>query len=216
MLEKIVNISAGSDYKQSSKPGRYSKVSRYISEYHPAGNDSISLSPATGFLSILGWKLKKIRSDKELIQVEFTFDDLDFSTTLNPNEFYQLHRFEYIIKYLLGNYLGSSELTVRIASFLDADISENNRVKVNLPEIKNFLELIYSSLGHKSNLSSDLFEVQKTFSESESRLISEFNYINKNLIGFLEKYLSTKMNFKMEQNENHGRLELNSLHIRKF
>jgi hypothetical protein len=215
MLEKIVNISAGSDYKQSSKPGNYSKVARYIAEYHSTGNDSISLSPATGFLAILGWKLKKISSDKETIHIEFSLDDIDFSTTLNPNEIQLSHRFEYIIKFLLGNYAGSPELIVKISALFNPGSPENNYIKSHLPEIKNFFDAVYSACGHKSTVSADLIEVQKIFSESENGLIVEFNYLNKNLVAFLEKFLSIKINLRTDRDRN-GRLSLNSCQIRKI
>lgn len=216
MLEKIVNISAGSDYKQSSKPGGHSKVSRYIGEYHAGGNDSISLSPATGYLSILGWKLKKISSNKESIQIEFSFDDMNFSVSINTGDIYQLKRFEYIIKYLLGNFGSSAEINVKISSFVDPEIPENSFVKVHLPEIKHFLDHLYSACGHKSSLSSDTFEVQKIFVETENRLAAEFNYINRSLINFLEKFLSTKINCKNGNSKNENKLELNMFQIRKI
>ncbi|PKL82168.1 MAG: hypothetical protein CVV24_11455 [Ignavibacteriae bacterium HGW-Ignavibacteriae-3] len=215
MLEKIVNISAGSDYKHASKPGKYIKIAHYLSEYHPTGNDSISLSPATGFLSILGWKLKKIKSNKDIIQVGFTFDSLDFSTDLNPNDINQLHRLEYIIRFLLGNHEGSSELIAKFTSVVDPDRQDGNQIKVDLPEMKGFFDFLHTSYGYKSDLSAETYEVRKLFSEAQFKLADEFNYLNKNIIVFVEKYLSTKINVAREKDNKNSRLDLNSLQIRK-
>ena len=215
MLEKIVNISAGSDYKQSSKSGARSKVSHYISEYHQVGNDSISLSPATAFLSVIGWKLKKIQIDKEKIHIGFSFDDVDFSTAINPGELFQLQRIVYSIKYSLDSFTGLIDVNIKISSPLISDNSESIQVKLHLPELKNFFDSIISSSEYKLHASSDTYEIQNIFSNMEHALRSEFNYINKSLISFLEKFLSIKINMKHENIIMNKKMELDFLQITK-
>ena len=215
MLEKIVNISAGSDYKQSTKPGARSKASRYLSEYHQVGNDSISLSPATAFLSVIGWKLKKIQIDKEKIHIGFSFDDVDFSTAINPGELFQLQRIVYSIKYSLDSFTGLIDVNIKISSPLISDNSESIQVKLHLPELKNFFDSIISSSEYKLHASSDTYEIQNIFSNMEHALRSEFNYINKSLISFLEKFLSIKINMKHENIIMNKKMELDFLQITK-
>lgn len=215
MLEKIVNISAGSDYKQSSKPGARSKASRYLSEYHQVGNDSISLSPATAFLSVIGWKLKKIQIDKEKIHIGFSFDEVDFSTAINPGELFQLQRIDYSIKYSLDSLSGLVDVNIKISSPLISDNSESIQVKLHLNELKNFFNSIISSSGYKSHASSDTYEIQNIFAEMEHDLRSEFNYINKSLISFLEKFLSIKINVKHDSIIMNKKMELDFLQITK-
>lgn len=215
MLEKIVNISAGSDYKQSSKSGARSKVSHYISEYHQVGNDSISLSPATAFLSVIGWKLNKIQIDKEKINIGFSFDNLDFFTTVNPNELFQLQKIDYTINSSHDFFAGIAEVNIQISSPLDSDNSESTQVKLFLTELKKFISAVATSCGYKSLVSSDTYEVQNIFSEMEHLLQSEFHYINKSLVGFLEKFLSAKINIKHDNVMQNHKLKLNSLQIKK-
>ena len=194
MLEKIVNISAGSDYKQSSKPGARSKVLHYLNEYHPTGNDSISLSPATAYLSIIGWKLKKIKIEKEKIHIGFFFDNMDFSTTINPGEISQLPPIEYLIKYSVETFASILELNAKIISPVSSGISESEQVKIQFPAIRKFFDLAGTFYGSKTLISSDDYEVQHLFSEMGYSLLSEFLYMNKSLITFLEKFLSIKIN----------------------
>lgn len=215
MLEKIVNISAGSDYKQSSKSGSYSKVSRYLSDYHPSGNDSISLSPATSYLSVIGWKLKKILIDKEKIHIGFSFDNFDFSTAINPNDISQMHRIDYTIKYSLDTYTGMVDLNIKISSVLVSEKQENIQVKLHLPQLKKFLESVFSSSGYNSALSSENFEVQQVFTSMENELNREFNYVNGRLISFLEKFLTIKINLNQERTNFSNKLELDFLQIKK-
>ncbi|MHB9041919.1 MAG: hypothetical protein ACYC4T_14795 [Melioribacteraceae bacterium] len=215
MLEKIVNISAGSDYKQSSRPGKQSAVSNYISSYHAVNNDSISLSPATSFLSGIGWKLKKIQNEKEKLRIVFSFDDFDFSTAIIPGEIIQLQRINYEIKYSLISYNGIVNMNVEISSPLNLEGSESIQVKLHLPELKKFFGSIISSFGSKTDVSSNNYEVQKLFVEMENALQREFNYINKGLINFLEKYLSLKISLKHEDVISGRMLELKLLQINK-
>ena len=73
MLEKITNISAGSDYKNAtSKTGRYNRTSQFINALNSSMTDSISLSPAVSYLNSLNWKLKKINKVKENLIVIFS------------------------------------------------------------------------------------------------------------------------------------------------
>lgn len=215
MLEKIVNISAGSDYKQSSKPGRQSAVSSYINSYHAVSNDSISLSPATAFLSGIGWKLKKIQNEKEKLRIVFSFDDLEFSALINPIELIQIQRIEYEIKYSASSYTGIFNVNIKVEAPVNPEEPENIQVKLQLPELKKFLSSIISSFGFKADVSSSTYEVQKYFLEMEHELQREFNYINKGLINFLEKYLSVKINFKQEDKITGHMLELKLLQITK-
>lgn len=215
MLERIVNISAGSDYKQSSKPGARSRASRHLSEYQPVGNDSISLSPATAYLSIIGWKLKKIQLEKEKLQIEFTFDDLDFATAINPSEIFHLQKIEYSIKYSVGAYAGLSELNIRIDSPFVLENSQSIQIERHLTELKQFFNSIESSFGYKSNVSSDSYEVQNIFSEMGNALQREFHYVNNRLLSFLEKFLSLKINATTNNAAHGGKLTLKFLQIIK-
>ena len=215
MLEKIVNISAGSDYKQSSRPGRQSAVSSYISSYHAVSNDSISLSPATSFLSGIGWKLKKIQNEKEKLRIVFSFDDFDFSTAIIPGEIAQLQRIDYEINYSVISYTSVVNMNVEISSPLNLEGAESIQVKLHLPELKSFFGSILSSFGFKTEVSSNNYEVQKLFVEMENALQTEFNYINKGLINFLEKYLSLKISFKHEDVVGKRMLELKLLQVNK-
>jgi len=215
MLEKIVNISAGSDYKQSSRPGKQSAVSNYISSYHAVSNDSISLSPATSFLSGIGWKLKKIQNEKEKLRIVFSFDDFDFSTAIIPGEIIQLRRIDYEIKYSTVSYTGVVNMNVEISSPLNLEGAESIQVKLHLPELKSFFGTILSSFSFKTDVSSSDYEVQKLFVEMENVLQTEFNYINKGLINFLEKYLSLKISFKNDDVVSRHMLELKLLQINK-
>ncbi|MCX6169952.1 MAG: hypothetical protein NTX65_11460 [Ignavibacteriales bacterium] len=215
MLEKIVNISAGSDYKQSSKPGKQSAVSNYINSYHAVSNDSISLSPATAFLSGIGWKLKKIQNEKEKLHIVFSFDDFDFSTVINPAEIIQIPRIEYEIKYSISSYTGVVNMTIKVASPLNLEGSESLQIKLHLNELNKFFGSIISTFGFRSDVSSNTYEVQKYFLEMESALQMEFNYLNKGLINFLEKYLSCKINLKNDESNTRHMLELKLLQINK-
>lgn len=215
MLEKIVNISAGSDYKQSSKPGARAKVSRYLSEYHQVCNDSISLSPATAFLSILGWKLKKIQIEKEKIHIGFSFDNIDFSTALNPSEISLLSQIDYHIEHSIESPTGIFELNIKISSPVAAEITENIQVKNHLFEVKKFFDSIISFPGSKALLSSDSYDVQQIFSEMEYGLQSEFLYVNRGLINFLEKFLSIKINMLNSRATCNAKLTLKFLQIIK-
>jgi len=203
MLERIVNISAGLDYKDSSRPNRFNKNPHYLSGYGSSSSDSISLSPATAFLTTINWRLKKITKSNSKIVINFEFDGYDFTVYVNQNELQLQNNFEYDIKKIFEKLAETFEVQTLILSPYNNKNSDKLDPKFHLTVLTEMINKIIDHSHYSYSISADSTEVKKIFSDIEHDLRQEFDYINICLLGFLEKYLKIKIEV-IDDNQRYG------------
>ncbi len=216
MLERIINITAGSDYKQSARPSsRQTNAYRQYNNFNVSSNDSVLLSPATAFLSSIHWRLKKVVSENEKILIAFSFDGFEFSSAFYIAELTQNHKIDYDIRYQIESFVGISEINCKISTPMIHKNDDQLQVRETLAGLKDFMKSIYKNDADPNINWADNLEVQQTFTELEYPLSAEFDYINNCLINFLEKYLSIKLNIKNENGNARDTLALKFLQLKK-
>ncbi|MEW6653534.1 MAG: hypothetical protein AB1394_08710, partial [Bacteroidota bacterium] len=135
MLERILNISAGSDYKNStSKSGNYQRTSQFLTTLQSSLSDSISLSPATVFLSSVHWRLKKLSSEKEKYIIAFEFDEFEFTAYLGQPDILITQSIEYEVKRKVEHYAKLYETSLQIICSV-TERKEKPGSRVNMPEL---------------------------------------------------------------------------------
>lgn len=195
MLERILNISAGSDYKNStSKSGNYHRTSQFLSTLQSSLSDSISLSPATAFLSSVHWRLKKLSNEKEKFVIIFDFDGFEFTAHVGQPDILITHSVEYEVKRKIENYAKLYEANFQFASHV-SDQRDKPGSRTAMPELISFVKDLLDLEDLSYNLDSENTEVKKIFYQRSDSLQTEFSYLNSCLIMFLEKYLSINYNF---------------------
>lgn len=194
MLEKITNISAGSDYKNAtSKTGRYNRASQFINVLNSSMTDSISLSPAVSYLNSLNWKLKRINKIKENLVVIFEYDGYEFTANVGYAETALNNHIDYLIKKFIEKFSNRVEINISIETpplNKELQLKEN---EVNLFYLNLFVDDLLTLNEKVYELNENNYEVMKLFNSRERNLKYEFNVINENLFHFIEKYLSIKL-----------------------
>lgn len=194
MLEKIVNISAGSDYKNSaSKSGRYSRGAQFLHTLQSSMSDSVSFSPAVTYLTSINWKLKKINKDKENLIITFDYDDFEFCVNVGFPELAITNRFNYNIKKIVEKIYNKVDLSVNLETpILNREIQQSNS-SVKLYYFNSFINGLIELNETVIQVSSTSFEVQKLLRLNEKQIKSELELMNENILIFIEKYLSIKL-----------------------
>jgi len=213
MLEKIENIAPGSDYKQASGNSKKSGYKRLPSNSYSSVNDSISLSPAILFISSVNWKLKQLHIEKDKLHIVFTFDNFEFSSILTLGEIPSIEKIDYIVKYPADPQTKTNYLTINLSSPIIQNIFDGNHIKYQLLYLTKFCISVIRAYSNNSGLSVDSFQVQDIYVGLEFDIRSEFAYLNKCLINFLEKYLSLKINPDKEKEPIKSKLKLNNLQL---
>ncbi|MFA7418996.1 MAG: hypothetical protein WCZ90_04850 [Melioribacteraceae bacterium] len=207
MLERIINITPGSDYKNSaSKSGHYQRSAAFLSTLQSTLSDTISLSPATAFLSSVHWRLKKLSKENEKYTIAFEFDGFEFTAHVGQPEILVSHSLEYEIRKKVEQLTSRYEAYVQLITSV-SDSRDLAGSRTELPALSSLLDDFIEMEELTYNLNADTIEVKKKFSQRKDLLMPEFNYLNSCLVVFLEKYLSIKYNFTAgAQNRNEGLL----------
>lgn len=193
MLERIINITPGSDYNHSAKnPKLGKKFSLYAAFQSDTSADSIHISPATAFLANIRWKLKKFANDQERINLVFEFDGFEFLTHFSVRELIQIRRIEYDVKKSMEN-LGN---LVKVSSRISAPLNEFMELDVVVEHMRYLSEfytrLLKSGLRIPSVVS-DTTMLGNMAVDIKNELSDEFSYINSCLLHFVEKYSSQRI-----------------------
>ncbi len=194
MLEKITNISAGSDYKNAtSKTGRYSRASQFINVLNSSMTDSISLSPAVSYLNSLNWKLKRINKIKENLIVIFEYDGYEFTANVGYPETALNNHIDYLIKKFIEKFSNRIEINISLETPPFNKELQPKENEANLFYLNLFVDDLLALNEKVYQLNENNYEVMKLFNSRERNLKYEFNTINENLFHFIEKYLSIKL-----------------------
>lgn len=216
MLERIVNIAPGSDYKNASgKTNRYHRTSQFLSELHSSVNDSISLSPATAFLSSVNWKLKKFQNEKEKYVITFDFDDFEFTAHIGQPDLVVTHSMEYHVKKIMERVTSRFMISVHFNTPHFAKLNDHIEVKTNLPYLTGFVNELVDLNDLSYLVKADSTEVKKIFFEKEESIRSEFDYLNNCMVSFLEKYLSMRYYSDLKSNGTDEMLSLIRVQVEK-
>ena len=215
MLERIINIAPGSDYQKSSaKSSQYTRNANFLHSLNSSMNDSISLSPATAYLSGIRWKLKKLNNNKEKIVVAFEFDEFEFTAALEILG--ATKAIDYEIRKTINKIPFVYQTVLWIGSSSMKKQSEKFEVVTHLPMLNSFLENLVKLSEYSYNISAENSQVKDAFFEKEQDLMPEFEYVNSCAIAFLEKYLSLNLNFADLINGLNNNLSLKKIQISRL
>lgn len=194
MLNRISNITAGSDFKSSAKQSQSLKNGKTPIYHIYDGHDSINISPAYNFLIRHNWKIKELNIEDEKVFISFTLSGFDFSTTIPLKQINQLTNIEYTVtreKEIEGSkYKVSADFLVNLSK-INYNEDEYQFLLTKLDAF--FSRLMFLKL--KGELTSSERKVIEGLLEGLSRGIQEeFDSINNGLFIFIEKYFNIKIN----------------------
>jgi hypothetical protein len=216
MLEKIENIAQGSDYQKSSGTDKKLGNKRSLSNSYSSVNDSISLSPAILFLSSINWKLKYLHIEKDKLTIVFIFDNFEFSAILTLSEIPSLEKIDYTVKYPADPQTNANNLTINLSSYIFHSFIDGSPTKHQLLDLTKFCISVMEAYRYNSGLSIDSIQIQDIYVRLKYEIKSEFAYLNKCLINFLEKYLSLKTNPEKESEPAKSELDFKYIQLNKM
>lgn len=213
MLERIINITPGSDYNRASRNPKYGKkFSLYTNFQSGSSNDSIQISPATAYLAHIKWKLKKFSNDQEKMGIVFEFDGFEFVTHFSLGEIVQLNRIDYDVMKEIEN-LGN---LVKVSSKMSVLLNEHSDQNIFI-EHMNYLSEFYSRLMNsglrKPSIITDVSMLRNMTVDIYKELTGEFNYINSCLLRFIEKYSSQKISVPLKSGTDETELIIKSVNL---
>jgi hypothetical protein len=197
MLNKIDNISPGSEYSKANKPSGFSGnlAAGYVHQSYV--HDSVNISPALQYLNLVGWKLKEFKHiAKEKLFLDFILSDIEFQTTIDLVSIEKADALYYhVIKEDSEHYYKSkiiSDLAVRI----DNIQYDEEPTLINLSALNVFFQRIFKQRIYRELTQNDKYILDELVSGISSGIKEEFEYLNNQLFIFLEKLEGIKIDNK--------------------
>lgn len=193
MLNGILNITAGSDFKNAARPGRSFKLGKTNVYHIYDGQDTINISPAYNYLAKHKWKVKELNLEDEKLLFSFELGGFSFSVSVPLKQLNQLTNVEYTV---LGEKEGDETITNVVVHFLvhlfpiDHNEKQHGEVLTNL--ITFFNRLYYLKLNGEI-APSERKVIDSLLEGLPEKLQKEFNSINNGLFIFIEKYFNYKI-----------------------
>jgi hypothetical protein len=188
MLNKIDNISPGTEYSKAGRPSGFAGgiTSAYVRQSYI--HDSVNISPAVQFLNLVHWRLKEFKHvAKEKLFLDFILSDIEFQTTIDLVSVERADELNYhIIKDGNETYFNNkiiSDMAVKIENI------EYGRepVSLNLSALNVLFQRIFIQRVYRELTPNDNYILDELFNGISTSIKEEFEYLNNQLFIFLEK-----------------------------
>jgi hypothetical protein len=194
MLEKIINITPGSEFKNSSKSPELLRYAHASKSPYFSINDSVNFSPAIQYLKTIEWQLKELsKTANEKLLITFCISELEFRVVVDLSALSKLSFITYEIKRKRSASVAGQTLIV-LTSIISEVLYDENNVSLHLNALNKLLDR-FEKLNITDELNGIDIETLSYLAEDISvHLQTEFEYINKFLLVFIEKLTGKKIN----------------------
>lgn len=216
MLEKIINITSSSEYKNPPKSGKHGSKSGVFRHANFSLSDSISFSPAVAFMTSHHWKLNVFEKENDKTVIDFELDGIRFLVKVSEIDLAKHQDLEYSVTKNVETTKHKISVRVQFISFVSADTARKLDPRLTLPHLNNFLNDLTEISTYVLQLSENHPLVQNVIEKEAEQLKSEFEYLNSCIVNFLEMYLSKKFVFSLTDKNQGKHLSLSKLNISKI
>jgi DNA primase large subunit len=207
MLNKIDNISPGSEYSKASRPSGSSGslASAYVRQSYV--HDSVNISPALQFLNQVRWRLKEFKHvAKEKLFLDFILSDIEFQTTIDLDS---IERADYL-SYHITKQGNETNLNSKIISDLSVKIEnihyDEGALLLNLSALNVFYQRIFKQRIYRELTQNDKYVIDELVNGISAGMQDEFEHLNNQLFIFLDKLEGIRVDKK-------GRKDFNQTEI---
>jgi hypothetical protein len=210
MLDKILNITPGSDFSQS--PVKKGKADFFLSRVsaHSDVHDSLSYSPAWRYITQLNWRINgaKLLKDNKFY-ISFIVAETEFNTLLDLNDLSSSSVFVYDItrKKIVNNTETGVLIEMEKKTYSVADAG----VIYELKNLNRLFERVWN-LDLKHELNDKEMYLNALLEDNLNGISAEINFITVSLVSFVEKLLNKTFSHALLQ----GQKTVQELNIKKI
>ena len=211
MLNRIINITPGSDYKHSGNSSGMQNDGSKNASNSSNSSDSIELSSAIKFLLQIGWQLKKFKHyPGEKIELVFCCSDIEFQTIIDLSDPNFPSKFNYVLKKEKQYQDEQKSMEISLSSVLTS-LKGNISKSPELNDLNNFFEALFDLVLEKKDFLQN-FDLNSLSGELEN-ISSEIDYINNNILLFVEKVTESKIIVKNSEQEIDASLVIHKIEL---
>ena len=194
MLHKIINISAGSDFKKSNGAGNQNKFLKRNAYSSFQFHDSIIFSPALQFLTNVQWQLKEISHlSKGKLAISFITSDIEFQTVVDLPNIESIKTLDYKVIKDNSEDETSDPMLVEVEVRIEGINEESLPHRVTLDTLENlFHRLFVFKVENQLNRTNSVM-LTELIGDLLDDLKTEFDQVNNRLFSFIEKLTESKI-----------------------
>ena len=214
MLNRIINITPGSDYKHSGNSSNMQNDASKNASNSNNPSDSVELSSAIKFLMQIGWQLRKLKHfSDEKMELVFFCSGIEFQTIIDISDPNFPSKFDYVLKKEKLYQEKEKHMEIFLSSFL-MNINNNLKKPSELNELNNFFDTLFN-LGQDREGFPPNFDLNE-FSKEFENISSEINDINNFLIQFIEIITETTIVLKNPDLQTNQSVVIDKVHRRFY
>ncbi len=194
MLDKISNISSGSEYGKSVKTSSFNNFLGAVYNKKVDAHDSVNISPALQYLNLVNWKLKEFKHvENEKIYLDFIVSDIEFQTTIELPNLSGLSKLDYrVVKEKKGNNWRSKTF-IELVSKLDKIQYDETPSLINFSALNILLQRIFDLNIFRELTAEDKYIIEELLADIKYGIKNEFESMNGFLFTFIDKLTGLKI-----------------------
>ncbi len=194
MLNKIINISAGSDFKKSNGSGNQNKFLRRNPYSSFQFHDSIIFSPALQYLTNIQWRLKEISHlSKGKLAISFITSDIEFQTVVDLPNIDSLKTLDYKVIKENSQADDDDPMLVEVEVRIEGINEEVLPQAVTLDKLESLFKRLFAfKIENQLNKTNSVM-LTELIGDLLEDLKKEFDHVNNHLFNFIEKLTESKI-----------------------
>lgn len=207
ILNKIDNISAGSDYNKASKAANSGNLLNINFARRLDLHDKVDFSPSLKYVNQINWKLKEFKhvvNDK--LFLDFVVSNLEFQTTIDLANYGKLELLNYLVIKEIDSKKPKKKIITDISSYVGRTNYNQDPLFIKFLSLNLFFQRV-----EDSNLSGDItirdkFVLDDFVNDIINGIMKEFDLLNNQIFIFIDKLANLKLSVAEKNKNNHGDL----------
>lgn len=205
MLEKINNISAGSDFTKAVRSSNFGTVLSSTYTRKADAHDSVDISPAFKFLNSVNWKLKEFKHiANEKLFLGFVLSDIEFRTAIDLVNFEKISMFNYNVLKETKKDKTARRIIADLSVRIDSVDYEAEPALINFSALNVFFQRVFDLNIYREITREEKYLFDDLLDGILYGIKDEFIHLNNHVLIFLDKLNGQRVNKKEILKKDYG------------
>ncbi len=205
MLEKINNISAGSDFTKAVRSSNIGSVLSSAYTRKVDAHDSVDISPAFKFLNSVNWKLKEFKHIvNEKLYLAFILSGVEFRTVIDLVNFEKLSLLNYTVLKETKKGKSAFRMTTDLSVRIERPDYEAGPVLINFSALNVFFQRAFGLNMFREITREEKYLFDDLLQGISFGIKEEFLRLNNHILIFMDKLTGLKVSRQEVPTKDYG------------
>ncbi len=205
MLDKINNISAGSDFTKAVHTSSFGSILSSSYTHKVDAHDFADISPAFKFLNSINWKLKEFKHvENEKLFLGFIISDIEFHTAISLVNFEKIDMLGFNISKENKEGNKSAKIITDLSVKVDGINYNREPSLINFSAFNVFFQRIFDLNVYREITREDKYLMDMLLEGIFFGIKEEFHHLNNLIFIFVDKLTGQRVSKKENKRDNYG------------